>query len=191
MKYDVENGAMIYDLQDTFEYTEKGETATATSLRLLEPPRQFSHEAIRLGKLIRKGAIQAVSTMRDLFPENIVEEKPDVAGEEIIPFYKQPKPDEKKIDEESRELIDLMMSSDLDMEDLCKVGKKLFTKKSQVGSVKIIAFVNDDAGTKLSPELFDLMTVDDQLGVIAFYATFFDIKSRGVLRTTSSLPQES
>ena len=129
MKYDVENGAMIYDLQDTFEYTEKGETATATSLRLLEPPRQFSHEAIRLGKLIRKGAIQAVSTMRDLFPENDIEEKKDVAGEEIVPFYKQPKVDEKKINKDSRELIDLMMSSDLDMEDLCKVGKKLFTKK--------------------------------------------------------------
>ena len=191
MKYEVENGVMYYELQDTFEYMMKGETTTAKTLKLLEPTKAFSFDAIRLGKLLRKGSIQAVSTMKDLFPDNALEEKKDVAGEEIIPFYKQPKPDEKKIDEEARELVDLLMSSDLDMEDVCKVGRKLLTKKSQVGNTSRLGFVDDTHNTKMTPEMFDSMSVSDQLGVIAFYATFFDIKSCGVLKAISNSEQES
>lgn len=175
--YERENGKLFVKTEG-IEYAKKGELATATEVVLYEPVKSSAVDCMRLMQKVRRATLEVSK-----FFDAPAEQK---AGGEAIPFHKQENPDEKECQMSANGIIELVLASSLDPEEFLRMGKGLLCKRYDSTVRRHLCTISDEYNTPMTPVIFDSMSIEDQMYLIALYIVFFDLSSTGVQRSMSS-----
>ena len=182
--FDLKNGKLTIELDSPIKYFKDGKEVDGKSVVCFEPVQSSSMDCLRLAQLLNKTQIQ---TVKNFFGDKKFEQgnKEQAVGEEVIPFYKQKQPELEKLIEESKGVAGMLLSSDVDPEVFINAGKKVLTTRRTGTQIRKLCVMNDDLQTEVTSEMFDEMSIEDQLFIIGAYSPFFGIGLTGQKKNIS------
>jgi len=190
---ELENGKMFYELETGITYMNKGQEDIAKTLVLHEPVKDSAVECIKLSAMIQKSSGES---MRAFFGDDVMNKKDkeeDIIGEEVVPFHKRKKDNPEKVAKEvmkeAQGISQIVLMSE-NIERILKAGKELLTRVRNSNETTCLLTIEDERGTRVTPELFKDMDISDQVFIICLYYCFFGLSSIGIRKTTSSVEQE-
>ncbi len=182
MEMNIQEGKLIWNLDYSVEYSSKGEQKKAKEVVLYEPNKAAAYDALALSQIIKQAQKCALKDF-DFSSQNA--EANEVAGEEVIPFFRRKQPEEKELLDEVDGLRELIMMSDVDAGRYVRAGEKILTKKYGGIGKQNLAVVDEENKVPLTKVMFSEMEMTDRLNLVTAYAVFFGISLTGTRKPMS------